>query len=197
NTDTPRTEKGKLAAAPRPTDLLETRPKSPPDTLPPGPARLLVNSIGLKFAYIPPGKFFMGSTAQEIERFKKEPFDGYAFPGWDKVEGPQHEVRITQGFYLGVYEVTQGQYERVVGTNPSANKESPQHPVDSVDCEDAAAFCTKLSALPEEKQAGRVYRLPTEAEWEYACRAGTTTAFHYGDSLSSWQADPAPTQPPG
>jgi formylglycine-generating enzyme required for sulfatase activity len=160
-----------------------------PDTPLPGPVKSLTNSIGLKLVFIPPGKFLMGSSAREIARFKKEPFGGYVLPGWDRCEGPQHEVRIARGFYLGVYEVTQGQFASVLGKNPSANKESPEHPVEQVLWAEAMAFCSQLSDLSEEKKEGRVYRLPTEAEWEYACRAGTTTAFHCGESLSSKQAN--------
>jgi formylglycine-generating enzyme required for sulfatase activity len=104
-----------------------------------------------------------------------------------------HEVVITRPFYLGVHEVTQGQYERVIGKNPAWFNKSrgggPDHPVEQVMWKEAVAFCDRLSSLPAEKEAGRVYRLPTEAEWEYACRAGTTTAFHIGNALSSTQAN--------
>jgi formylglycine-generating enzyme required for sulfatase activity len=114
-------------------------------------------------------------------------------------------VRITQCFYLGVYEVTQEQYQRVMGGNPSfvwqhrvegrleafarGAKEVPaleaqdvaRCPVDSVSWDDAISFCAKLLALPEETSTRATYRLPTEAEWEYACRAGTMTSHHFGD----------------
>ncbi|MEY4566185.1 MAG: hypothetical protein RLY14_1155 [Planctomycetota bacterium] len=83
-------------------------------------------------------------------------------------------------FYLGVYEVTQEQYQKVIGTNPSALQE-PQNPVEQVSWEDAVNFCSKLSALPEEKAAGRIYRLPTEVEWEHACRAGSTSVYSFGN----------------
>ena len=83
-------------------------------------------------------------------------------------------------FSIGVHEVTQSQYESVMGANPSANK-GANKPVEQVSWNDAVAFCVKLSSLPAEVAAGRVYRLPTEAEWEYACRAGTTTAYSFGD----------------
>ncbi len=96
---------------------------------------------------------------------------------------PQHQVKLTKPFQLGVYEVTQQQYEKVMGTNPSKYK-GPQNPVEKVNWNDAVEFCRKLSSLPEEKAAGYVYRLPTEAEWEYACRAGTTTKYSFGDSES-------------
>jgi formylglycine-generating enzyme required for sulfatase activity len=103
-------------------------------------------------------------------------------------EGPQHEVFITRPFYLGMYEVTQGQYEKVTGKNPSGYTKDkgggPRHPVETVSWEDAVAFCQALSGREAEKQRGRVYRLPTEAEWEYACRAGSRTAFSFGDDAT-------------
>jgi formylglycine-generating enzyme required for sulfatase activity len=93
---------------------------------------------------------------------------------------------------MGVHEVTQAQYEQVMGVNPSQFK-GANNPVETVRWEDAVGFCRNLSELPAEKAAGRVYRLPTEAEWEYACRAGTTTnySFGYNDSdlgLYAWYA---------
>src|SRR5581483_10491117 len=100
----------------------------------------------------------------------------------------------TRPFYLGIYEVTQNEFQRVTGANPSAfskpPKDSPRldcgrFPVDCVTWQEAVAFCQRLSDLPGEQRAGRLYRLPTEAEWEYACRAGTTSVFYFGDSLSS------------
>jgi formylglycine-generating enzyme required for sulfatase activity len=140
--------------------------------------KVLTNFIGLKLALIPAGTFTMGSPAGEPERDTDE---------------LAHAVTITRPFYLGVYEVTQAQYEKVMGKNPShftkANGGGPEHPVDQVLWKEAVEFCAKLSELPAEQQAGRTYRLPTEAEWEYACRAGTTTAFHFGDALSSKQAN--------
>ena len=113
----------------------------------------------------------------------------------------QHEVEITRPFYMGMYTVTQAEYEEVMGQNPSyfsatgdgkdkvAGMDTRQFPVEMVTWNDAVEFCRKLSQLPAEQQAGRVYRLPTEAEWEYSCRAGTTTPFHFGNSLSSNQAN--------
>jgi serine/threonine protein kinase len=160
-----------------------------PDRVPVVPVAEFSNSISLKLVWIPPGKFLMGTSAREFEQVKKERYKGYGFGDWIKVEGPQHEVRITRGFYLGAFEATQGQYQRVMGRNPSPMKESPEHPVEGVTWDEAAAFCKALSNLPAEKKAGRVYRLPTEAEWEYACRAGTTTPFHFGHSLSTRQAN--------
>jgi formylglycine-generating enzyme required for sulfatase activity len=108
-------------------------------------------------------------------------------------EKPQHEVRITRPFYLGVHEVTQGQYQAVMGQNPSHFKGSDDLPVERVSWLDAVRFCNKLSEREGRKSCYRIegyavtiaggdgYRLPTEAEWEYACRAGTTTRFSFGD----------------
>jgi WD40 repeat protein/formylglycine-generating enzyme required for sulfatase activity/serine/threonine protein kinase len=129
------------------------------------------NSIGMKLKLIPAGRFLMGSPENEPDRQAEE--------------GPQHDVSITKGFYIGIYEVMQAEYEKVIGKNPSKfNKASgggPDHPVEMVNWHDAVAFCKMLSELAGEKKAGRVYRLPTEAEWEYACRAGTQTAYSFGD----------------
>jgi len=134
----------------------------------------ITNSIGMKLVLIPKGTFTMGSPRGEAERQDDE---------------AQHKVTISSDFHLGVTEVTQGQYEKVMGTNPShfqgqeiGNADSSKYPVEQVSWEDAVAFCKRLSELPEEKKAGRVYRLPTEAEWEYACRAGSETAYSFGDS---------------
>jgi len=139
----------------------------------------ITNSIGMRLILIPPGEFLMGSPEEEAGRNDDE---------------YQHSVRITKPFYLGVYEVAQGEYERVMGENPSefssvSGEDTRRFPVEMVSWEDAVGFCRKLSEMPEENRTGRVYRLPTEAEWEYACRAGTITAFHCGDSLASTQAN--------
>tara|TARA_B100000700_G_scaffold5613_1_gene6132 strand:- start:803 stop:2020 length:1218 start_codon:yes stop_codon:yes gene_type:complete len=99
-------------------------------------------------------------------------------------ERPQHRVELTKSFHVGVTEVTQAQWEAVMESNPSGTK-SPHLPVNNISYADAKAFCAKLSALPEEMAAGRSYRLPTEAEWEYLCRAGTRTAFNYGESFDN------------
>jgi formylglycine-generating enzyme required for sulfatase activity len=106
---------------------------------------------------------------------------------------------------MGVYEVTQAEYEKVMGSGQPWQRSifhkdrggGPDHPRENVRWYHAVEFCKKLSALPAEKQAGRTYRLPSEAEWEYACRAGTKTAFHYGNSLSSKQANFNGTEPYG
>jgi formylglycine-generating enzyme required for sulfatase activity len=146
----------------------------------------IINSVGMKFVLILDGTFTMGSPETEVGRGSDE---------------SQHEVTITRPFYLGVYEVTQGQYERVMGKNPSffaptgggkqrlGKKATDDHPVENVSWNDAVAFCKKLGERSDEQAAGHTYRLPTEAEWEYACRAGTTTPFHYGSDLDSYKAN--------
>jgi formylglycine-generating enzyme required for sulfatase activity len=148
--------------------------------------RQLTNSIGMKFTLIPKGMFEMGSAETELDRNSDE---------------PRHSVVISKDFYLGVYEVTQKQFEAVMGTNPSfftpvgpgkakvKSKSTSHHPVEQVTWYDAVAFCKKLGELPDEKEAKHSYRLPTEAEWEYACRAGTTTGLHYGDKVNAYKAN--------
>jgi uncharacterized protein (TIGR03067 family) len=136
------------------------------------------NSVGMKFTLISAGEFRMGNGESAAET--KRIFEGKSAT-WFHDEFPQHPVRLSKPFYLGVHEVTQAQYERVMGANPSHFK-GPRRPVETVSWEDAVEFCKTLSALPEEKTAGRVYRLPTEAEWEYACRAGTRTHFSFANA---------------
>ena len=119
------------------------------------------NKVTMKLVLIPAGKFIMGSPEGGKD---KEPN-----------EWPQHEVTISKPFYMGVYEVTQEQYEAVVGKNPSQFK-GAQNPVEMVSWDEAVAFCKKLS-----ETSGKKVRLPTEAEWEYACRAGSKTRFYFGD----------------
>jgi len=118
----------------------------------------VVNSIGMHFVPIPTGTFMMGEGKTA------------------------HQVTLTQSFHLGQYEVTQEHYEKVMGKNPSKFKGKQKNPVEQVSWTDAVEFCRKLSDLPAEKSAGHVYRLPTEAEWECACRAGTKTKYSFGDS---------------
>ena len=122
------------------------------------------DSIGMEFKLIPAGTFTMGDASGQDD------------------ETP-HEVTLTKPFKMGVHEVTQAQYEQVMGVNPSEYK-GANNPVEMVSWEDAVEFCRRLSELPAEKEAGNVYRLPTEAEWEYACRAGTTTMYSFGDDES-------------
>jgi putative heme-binding domain-containing protein len=172
----------------------------------------LQNSIGMKFALIPPGKFMMGSPKSEKGRNKDE---------------EQREVEITKAFHLSSHEVTQGQFEKVMGFNPSyfsaraSGKKDTDYeawskpgggkdkvkdlgstedfPVENVSWYEAVEFCKKLATLPDERVAGRTYRLPREAEWEYACRGGASSpqVFHFGNTLASEQANFRGTMPFG
>jgi formylglycine-generating enzyme required for sulfatase activity len=164
----------------------------------------VTNSLpGMRFAFIPPGAFEMGSPDNE--------------PGRQPNEGPLHKVKITRGFWLGIHEVTQKQFKEVMGYNPSCFSrdgggkkgleyadwskpargkskvpgDTSAYPVENVSWEETKEFCAKLSQRAEEKRRGWTYRLPTEAEWEYACRGGAPSyqVFHFGDSLSSKQAN--------
>jgi sulfatase modifying factor 1 len=142
-------------------DAVHAQPKDPPKNF--------TNSIGMKFVWIPPGNFVMGSPKEEKLRLYNE---------------TQHKVTLTNGFYMGVYAVTQEQYETVMGKNPSFFKGEKNLPVDTVSWDDCQEFIKKLR--DKEKKP---YRLPTEAEWEYACCAGTTTPFHFGETISTDQAN--------
>lgn len=119
----------------------------------------------LMMVLIPPGEFLMGSPADEAERRDEE--------------GPQHKVRITKAFYMGVTEVTQGEWFSVMKTQPwegeALVKEGANYPATYVSWDDAVEYCEKLSVLE-----GKEYRLPTEAEWEYACRGGNSTSYTFG-----------------
>jgi len=129
----------------------------------------LGGGVKLEVAALPAGTFQMGSP---------EASAGAANDEWmrnPKGDGYQHAVTLSRPFQIGVTEVTQEQYQQVMGANPSVFKD-PKGPVDNVSWNEAVKFCEKLAA-----QTGRTIRLPTEAEWEYACRAGSTTRLHYGE----------------
>ena len=136
---------------------------------------------GIKLCWCPPGRFVMGSPPTEPERR----------PGEDQVE-----VTLTRGFWMAKYEATQGDWKRVMGQLPgpltAELPEGDRYPVGNVNFAEAETFCRKLTELA--RQSGALpkdweFRLPTEAQWEYACRAGTTTATSFGDTLSSKQAN--------
>jgi sulfatase modifying factor 1 len=133
------------------------------------PPKPFTNSIGMKFDWIKPGSFMMGSPANEAGRDKGE---------------IQHKVTLTKGFYMGVYTVTQEEWQSVMGNNPSDFKGEKNLPVEMVSWDDCQEFIKKL----REKDK-KPYRLPTEAEWEYACRAGTKTPFSFGETISTDQAN--------
>jgi formylglycine-generating enzyme required for sulfatase activity len=129
------------------------------------------NSVGMRFVRVKAGAFLMGAPKGEKDADPNDEF-------------PQHEVELTKDYYLGVHEVTQGQWKKVMGSNPSyyskegggrnqvQGQNTDDFPVETVSYNDIQAFLKKLNDLPAEKAAGRTYRLPTEAEWEYAARGG-------------------------
>jgi uncharacterized protein (TIGR03067 family) len=166
------------------------------------------NSIGMKLRLIPPGEYLRGSSPQEILAGVNatDPYWGQFL----RSSGPQHKVIITQPLYLGSYEVTQEAYSQVMGNNPAHfapmgpgrgvvdGKETGKFPVERVSWNDSVDFCVKLSDREKLKpcysregdavtlRVGNGYRLPTEAEWEFACRAGTSTTFWYGNSVDEY-----------
>ena len=137
------------------------------------------NSIGMKLVIIPPGEFDMGSPDVLVQTERKNADEVYA----RHLDGelPRHHVRITQPFRLSMTQVTQAEYQSVMGENLSQHKGDPNRPVEQVSWENAVEFCRRLSDNPRKKAAKRRYVLPTEAQWEYACRAGTTTNFYLDD----------------
>lgn len=133
------------------------------------PPRFFTNAIGMKFVWIPPGTFTMGSPNSEKGR------------GDDEI---LHKVTFTKAIYLGVHAVTQEQWQAVMGSNPSLFTGEKNLPVEGISWHDCQEFCKKLGEKDK-----KPYRLPTEAEWERACRAGTSTPFHFGETLSTDQAN--------
>src|SRR4051812_8249009 len=153
----------------------------------------LGRGVELELVRIDPGEFTMGSPADEKERYKDE---------------AQHPVKITRPFYLGKYEVTQQQYTLLTGEdNPSyfsstgggkeqvGGLDTSRFPVEQLSWRDATSYCATLNrehlaAVPGAlRRAGYKFGLPTEAQWEYSCRAGTTSAFHFGDEFDGKQAN--------
>ncbi|MCU0962659.1 MAG: bifunctional serine/threonine-protein kinase/formylglycine-generating enzyme family protein [Pirellulaceae bacterium] len=167
----------------------------------------LREGITLTLVLIPPGEFLMGAPQDEIDRLVKSRGDESPWRKGFPREGPQHLVRITRAFYLGEFEVTQQQYECLMNENPSrfvrgeygdsplSGQPTDQLPVDNTTWFDAVHFCNEVSRLENRdayyalqgeavsRIAGTGYRLPTEAEWEYACRAGSAERYHFGSSL--------------
>ena len=149
----------------------------------------LGNGVGLDMILIPGGSFMMGTEEEEIERLCQEYEEE-----WYKAESPQHQVTVPM-FFMGRYPITQEQWREVTGweevkrrleSDPSSFKEDYEgierwlRPVETISWEEAKEFCARLS-----NKTKRQYRLPTEAEWEYGCRAGTNTPFHLGETIST------------
>jgi formylglycine-generating enzyme required for sulfatase activity len=161
----------------------------------------ITNSIGMKLVLIPPGEFLMGSPRTDLSSKATRPSSAARratkYPTTEPSatiadETPQHSVRINRPFYMGARDVTRAEYQRLIpaaelglNTNPDLGDSAP---VEFLSWDEAVAFCRRLSDQPDEKDAGRVYRLPREAEWEYACRAGTSTRHYAGDDLASLAA---------
>jgi formylglycine-generating enzyme required for sulfatase activity len=153
--------------------------------------RTIISSIGLKLVRIEPGTFQMGTTKEQIDQLLRL-FRGSEREGFD-AEQPQHPVKITRPFFLGTHPVTQGQYKAIMGRKPSHFKGSDDLPVENVSWFDAVNFCNRMSVKDKRTPFYRIditdvadvggngYRLPSEAEWEYACRAGSATLFPFGD----------------
>ncbi|RCV64719.1 Formylglycine-generating enzyme, required for sulfatase activity, contains SUMF1/FGE domain [Methanophagales archaeon] len=159
-----------------PTEINDTTPEpSITPTPTPPPAEIFTNTIGMEFVPIAAGEFEMGSPSDEEGRYSDE--------------GPVHHVNIEKAFYMGRYEVTQKQWRAIMGDNPSYFK-GDDLPIETVSWDDVHEFIKKLN----EKEGTGKYRLPSEAEWEYACRAGTSTRYSFGDSESklgdyAWYGD--------
>jgi formylglycine-generating enzyme required for sulfatase activity len=136
-----------------------------------GPTSLTVSGIDL--VWCPPGTFLMGSPPEEAERGSGE---------------TQHPVTLTRGFWIGKYPVTQAQYRAVMETNPS-HFQGDRLPVETVSWDDAMAWCRRMNETALDTPPGYGWTLPTEAQWEYACRAGTTTPFSFGTQLNGQEAN--------
>jgi formylglycine-generating enzyme required for sulfatase activity len=161
-------------------DTLKTSPtRSPVDLKPPEQSKPWTVDLGdevtMTMVWIPPGEYEMGSPLSETGRT--------THGDWNDVNPTP--VKLTNGFWMGKFEVTQEQWERVMGTNPSRFK-GAQYPVDQVSWLDCQAFVKKLNQTPDVQRQiiGKTFRLPTEAEWEYACRAGTRTRYYSGEADS-------------
>ena len=162
------------------------KPRTPPKKVSPAPVNLsksaaeakpfTIPDLSMEMLWVKPGTFEMGSPSSEKNRGDDE---------------TRHTVTLMSGFHLGKHEVTQSQWEKVMGSNPSGFK-GGDRPVEQVSWNDAVAFCKKLTDA--ERRAGRLpagmaYQLPTEAQWEYACRAGTRSVYSFGENLTSRQAN--------
>jgi len=148
------------------------------------------NGLKMEFVWCPPGSFMMGSNGNEQDKaIKSLPKELPAKPRTAteraiRNEGPQHRVTLTKGFWMARTEVTQAQWQQIMGNNPSKFKDMGlDGPVETVSWNDCQVFLKKLNELSVSKIQG-TFRMPTEAEWEYACRAGTQTAYYFGEDAA-------------
>ena len=175
---------------PAPTDnggQTTSRPSSPPVNSP-APGSLRKNANGLEFVYVPAGDFLMGSSDAEIDEALAEcnKFSTGCERAWYSAESPKRKVSFRTGFWITRYEITQAQWKSIMGNNPSKFKDCGELcPIENVSFDDAQEFIRRLNLGND----GFEYSLPSEAQWEYAARAGTATPFAYGNSLSSLQAN--------
>ena len=151
----------------------------------------ITNSIGMKLVLIPAGEFDMGSPKELIDEELTAHGDDQWYKDRVSTEAPRHHVRLTRPFYMGRHLVTQEEYQWVMGANPSefsatgkskdkvAGEDTKRFPVENVSWDDAVEFCNRLLSMTAEKVAERQYLLPTEAQWEYACRSGNTGRFSF------------------
>lgn len=154
----------------------------------PRAGEIVTNRIGMQLVYVPAGSFKMGSTdaeVQEVYAQAQRDVGSAAKIEWFTREQPRHQVTVRSPFYLGRYEVTQTEWQTVMGSNPSQFKGCERCPVEQISWNDAQEFIGKLNAMND----GFTYSLPSEAQWEYACRAGKARQFDFGNSLSSAQAN--------
>lgn len=147
---------------------------APPHAAQPETERI-TNDLGMTFVRIPAGEFWMGTSDEAIEALiKRYPDD---LREWFENQAPRHRVTISQPYYLGIHPVTQAQWEAVMSNNPSRFEGKPDHPVEQISWDEVQQFLQRLN----DRQDGNIYRLPSEAQWEYACRAGSTGAYCFGD----------------
>lgn len=165
-----------------------------PETTPVKPGTVRKNSIGMELVWVPPGDFMMGSTEAEVRAALLDCRRHRSYScgdQWGANETPRRKITFAEGFWIGRFEVTQGEWQSVMGDNPSYFRDcGARCPVESISWEDVRSFLTRLNAQDKQFE----YQLPSEAEWEYAARAGTTTTFAFGNELDPAKANFQGTQ---
>ncbi|HLL77829.1 MAG TPA: SUMF1/EgtB/PvdO family nonheme iron enzyme [Pyrinomonadaceae bacterium] len=186
------------ASAPPPaaTPTPASRAASPSARPAPKAGATFKNRAGVELVYVPAGSFLMGSTEADVQRALRvvRGYNPAAKLDWFQDELPQRRVTLAEGFYIGRHEVTQAQWRALMSDGKAWHFQGcDECPVENVSWNDAQVFIQRLNAQDD----GFVYRLPTEAEWEYAARGGTTTDFAFGDRLTTQQANCGDNYPPG